>query len=341
MKKAILLVNVGTPDSLDIRDIRKYLSLFLNDPHVMNIPWLWRKILVNGIIVPFRASGSAAKYRQLWTENGSPLRLHLENIRDKLQERLGDQADIWIAMNYSEPYLPHVMQRMQEQGYREIVVIPLFPQYAVSTTGSVEDNIMKYITQWPVQPKLTIVRQFYDHPVFLDAWTDRIAAYCPEQYEHVVFSFHGLPLSHLPLPCRKEQIPCGCSQLPEAMDVYAKPNRCYRWACYDMACKLAGRLGLKDDQYTVAFQSRISSHWMRPFTDHVLKKLASKSAKVLVVAPSFVADCLETSVELDIEYKELFLERGGSAYTLVDSLNDEPKWIETLVMLSEKNIKTN
>ncbi len=324
MNKAILLVNVGTPDSPDVHDVKKYLSQFLNDPHVMNIPWLWRKILVNGMIIPFRARKSAAIYRLLWTKDGAPLRFYLEQVRDRLQQQLARHADVWAAFSYSQPNIADVMDKMQGKGYQQITVIPLFPQYAVSTTGSVEDNVKKHISRWSMQPKLKIVRQFYDEPLFLDAWNERIIAYHPGQYQHIVFSFHSLPLSHLPKECRQQQYPCGCMKQAEP---------CYRATCYDTAGRLANRLGLNEKQYTVAFQSHMSKRWMQPFTEDVLKKLAVENAKILVVAPSFVADCLETSIELGIEYKELFLKNGGSKYVWVESLNDHAKWIEALKVI--------
>ncbi len=329
MKKAVLLVNVGTPDSPDVRDVKKFLSLFLNDPHVINIPRLRRKILVDLIIVPFRASKSAAEYRRLWTENGSPLRYYLEKVRDLLQTRLSGHTDVWAAMNYGHPDIADVMNEMGRKGYDRLTVVPLFPQYAVSTTGSTEAAVMRHIARWPNRPELNIVRQFYDHPLFLDAWTERIMMHLSGQDRHVVFSFHGLPLNHLPPKCRREGI-CECSLHENVANMHVVSSNCYKAACYDTARKLTNRLGLTIDQYTVAFQSRMSNRWMRPFTEDVLGQLAEKGAKVLVVAPSFVADCLETTIELGIEYKELFLKKGGRKYTLVESLNDAPKWTEVL-----------
>ncbi len=331
MKTAVLLVNVGTPDSPDVRDVRKFLALFLNDPHVINIPWLWRKILVNWMIVPFRAPKSAAEYRRLWTKDGSPLRIHSEKVRDLLQKRLAGQADVRLAMNYGNPDMAGVMNEMSRNGYDRLTVVPLFPQYADSTAGSAGAAVAKHLARWSKQPEYRIVKQFYDHPRFLDAWTERIASCRPEHDRCVVFSFHGLPLGHLPEKCRREG-PCECLSRP---DTPSASESCYKAACYDMARKLADRLGLAADRYTVAFQSRMSRRWMQPFTDDVLKHLARKGAKVLMAAPSFIADCLETTVELGIEYKETFLEHGGKDYILAESLNDDPKWIDALAEICQ------
>ena len=329
-------MNLGTPDSPEINDVRKFLSVFLNDPFVITLPRFWRKLLVDIIIVPFRASKTAASYRQLWTKDGSPVLFYLEQVRKRLQDKLNDEADVWAAMNYGSPNVTEVMARMQAKGYRWLTVIPLFPQYASSTTGSIENKITKLIASWDNKPELTVVRQFYHHPLFLEAWYQRISAYHPENYDHIVFSFHGLPLSHLPENCRRysgKQEICKCL-LPECdAGLFAMSSGCYRAMCYDMAAKMSTRLKIKIGEYSVAFQSRMSNNWLRPFADQTLKRLAAKRQKILVVAPSFVADCLETNVELGIEYKKLFTNNGGRQYTLVESLNDQPEWIETLLVI--------
>ncbi len=336
MKKAVLLVNVGTPDTPAVRDVRRFLARFLNDPYVIHIPWVWRKLLVNMLIVPFRSPKSAALYRKLWTDKGSPIRYYLDSVRDDLQKILSDQVDIWAAMNYGNPNLSQVLNKMQDKGYHQITVIPLFPQYALSTTGSVEHHVLKDIDRWPVRPEVVMIRQFYDQPVFLHAWLSRILPYHPENYDQIIFSFHGLPLSHLPEPCRhyrKDQNVCSCSKPLEISDLYVVADYCYKAACYDMADKMAKLLELTKTEYIVAFQSRMSRHWLEPFTDRVLEQCAAKKQKVLVIALSFVADCLETNVELGIEYKQMFFKRGGTEHTLVESLNDQPEWIHALATI--------
>jgi ferrochelatase len=315
--KAILLINVGTPDTSDVGDVKRFLLQFLSDRHVIRMPWLCRQLLVRLFIVPFRVSRSAALYRQLWTKDGSPLRFYLEKLCDQLQERMEGRTDVWGAMTYGKPGVKTVMDNMAQLGYRQLTVIPLFPQYADSTTGSAEAHVIRQIANWPGKPELKIVRQFHDHPLFIDAWIDRIRTYHPERYQQIVFSFHGLPLSHLPKACRSEN--CRCT--------HPVTTSCYKASCYATADKLASGLELTTDRFTVTFQSRLSKHWMRPFTDEVLKRLASEKKSVLVAAPSFIADCLETSVELGMEYQKLFLENGGSDYNWVESLNDHPKWV--------------
>jgi ferrochelatase len=333
LKRAVLIVNVGTPDSPNIRDVWKFLSRFLNDPHVMTIPWLWRKLLVNLVIIPFRVFKSAALYRQLWTENGSPLLFYLEKVCALLQRRLDGVADVWTATSHGTPGIASVMAEMRLKGYQKITVVPLFPQYASSTTGSVESSVVKQIARWPQKPELAVIRHFYSHPLFLKAWVKRIAASHPEQYDHIIFSFHGLPLNHLPEKCRAQHNGsgrCACFRNMEPAGMFAIPACCYKAECYDMARQLAVLLGLAENRYTISFQSRLSKGWLQPFTDLTLKRFAAEGAKVLVVAPSFIADCLETSVELGIMYKNMYFKNNGKQYAWVESLNDQPEWIEAL-----------
>jgi ferrochelatase len=334
VKKAVLLVNIGTPESPQMKDVRRFLSAYLNDPHVIRLPKFWRKLLVNGIIVPFRAPKSAQAYRQLWTADGSPLRSYLEQVRQKLQERLGPETDVWAAMRYGNPNLADVMAAMRENQYARLTVIPLFPQYAASTTGTIEDSLYEQLTQWKAAPELRFVRQFYFYPPFLEVWKKKLAAHHPHTYDRIVFSFHGLPLSHLPPECR---VTCGnkicaCSSRPAETDFF-QPAHCYKWSCYDFAAKMATLLGLDESQYLVTFQSRIATGWLQPYTDHSLKALAAKRLKVLVAPLSFVADCLETKIELGIEYRKLFLTRGGQDYHWIEGLNTQQDWIEVLEKL--------
>lgn len=327
MKSAVLLITIGTPKSYSVPDVRKYLSHFLNDPYVINIPWLWRKILVNLIIVPFRAPKSATKYQQIWTEDGFPLYVYLKKVRDQLANRMGSDADVWFAMSYASPSIEEVLKRMENEAYEQVTVVPLFPNYANSTTGSIYNSVNKAIKLWRREPQLNFIKSYYDHPLFLDAWVDRIKDYNPDGYDHILFSFHGLPLSHLP---SKTQI--------NGIKVKEVPNYDdYEKVCYHFTYLIAERLGLKEKQYSLAFQSRMSKRWLRPFTDERLVALAEQKQKVLVVALSFVADCLETTLELGEEYKEIFFAHGGEEYQLVDSLNDNSKWLDALENIVMEN----
>jgi len=326
-KTAVLLINVGTPDRPTVNAVRRYLFEFLNDRRVIDLPLVFQKILVNLIIVPFRAPKSTKLYKRLWTDLGSPLLYISEQVQEKLQEKLGLKANVLMAMRYGNPSIKLALESIQKANYDRVVVLPMFPQYASSTNGTAIQAVFDGMRKWNTIPEIHAVNQFYDHPAFLDAFTARIKSYNPDRYDHIVFTYHGLPNRHLEKNHPEKSIEtCNCeSSLPE----FGK--FCYKATCYQTTRELVKRLGLQKDHYSVSFQSRLSKNWMTPFTDENLIKLAKQgNKKVLVVAPAFVADCLETTVEIGWEYKELFLENGGEELQMVDSLNDSPVWIDAL-----------
>lgn len=324
---AVLLINLGTPDAPTVGAVRRYLFQFLNDKRVIDIPWLFRKILVNLIIVPFRAPKSAKLYQQLWTKDGSPLLINTLKLQEKVQKELGNQSKVFMAMRYQNPSLRNTLHAIRQEGYSKIVVLPLFPHYASSTTSSVIEAVWDEIRNWNVIPSVQTINQFYDHPLFLDAFAERISSYNPQDYDFVLFSYHGLPTSQTDrIHPEISTTQCTCD---EVMPKHGK--FCYRATCYETTRLLVARLGLPEGSYSSSFQSRLSDRWLKPFSDTVLTELPRKGVKrVLVVAPSFVADCLETIVEIDREYKELFIANGGEKLTMVESLNADDKWVEAV-----------
>jgi len=329
-KTAVLLINVGTPDKPTVKYVRKYLFQFLNDRRVIDLPWLLQKILVNLIIVPFRAPKSTLLYKQLWTENGSPLLHYSHALRDKLQQQLSDTHSIYIAMRYQNPSIKSTLDKIKKRGHQKIVVLPMFPQYASSTTGTAVQEVYKWAGKMNVVPEIRTINQFYQHHSFIDAFAQRIQNHHPDEYDHVVFSYHGLPLRHLDKSHPEvSNVDCSCH-----IAMTAHGHKCYRATCYETTRLLAEKLQMPKDKYSVAFQSRLSENWMKPFADKKVVELAQKGfKKVLFVAPSFVADCLETTVEIGYEYHELFKENGGQQLTLVESLNDFGPWVEGLVKI--------
>lgn len=326
-KTAVILINVGTPDKPTVKAVRRYLTEFLNDRRVIDIPLVLQKILVNLIIVPFRAPKSTKLYLRLWTDKGSPLLYYSEQVQSELQKKLDSKADVFMAMRYGNPSIGKALSAIQKGNYDRVVIFPMFPQYASSTNGTAIQAVIDQIRQWNTIPEIHAVNQFYDHPAFLDAFTERIQSYQPENFDHVVFSYHGLPNRHLEKNHPEESInTCNCeTSLPE----FGK--FCYKATCYQTTRELASRLGLKSGQYSVSFQSRLSNNWMTPFTDQNLISRAKQGSKnILVVAPAFVADCLETTVEIGWEYKEMFIENGGENLQMVESLNDSPRWIAAM-----------
>lgn len=333
MKSTVLLINLGTPDSPSTRDVRSYLKQFLNDPRVVDLPWLARKILVNLIIVPFRAPKSAKIYQKLWTEQGSPIMIHGKRVKALLQEKLGSDFTVELAMRYKQPSIPETLEKIRRSNPDRIIVIPLFPQYASASTGSALEEVMDGVKRWWVIPDIEFISQYWDHPAFLNALVERGRQYDWREYDHVLFSYHGLPERQVD----KVYNDGLCKDRDCEHEVNDENRFCYKATCFGTTRLLAGALGIPEDRYTVCFQSRLDKRWLEPFADKVVIEQAAKGAKkLLVFSPSFVADCLETTIEIEDEYQELFVEHGGEKVQLVESLNDHPAWIEALEQLVRK-----
>jgi protoporphyrin/coproporphyrin ferrochelatase len=326
-KTAILLINVGTPDEPKVKAVRRYLFQFLNDRRVIDLPLVLQKLLVNLIIVPFRAPKSTKLYQHLWTPQGSPLLVYGKRLREKMQQKANDNTDVFMAMRYQNPSIGKALNVIKAGNYKELIVFPLFPHYASSTSGTAIQAVMSEVQKWNTIPSIQVVNQFYDHPAFLDAFEQKIRSYQPDGYDHIIFTYHGLPNRQL-----DKNHPgilhsaCDCEKaLPD------HGRFCYKATCYETTRLLVKRLGLKYGSYTTSFQSRLSNNWMTPFTDKTLLERALKGdKKLLVVAPSFVADCLETTVEIGYEYKKFFTENGGELLTMVESLNADDQWVDTV-----------
>ncbi len=330
----VLLVQLGTPDSPSVPNVRKYLREFLMDGRVIDYPVVPRFLLVNGIIAPFRAPKSAKIYQELWTERGSPLKFYSEDVVDLLQEKLGDEYMVVLGMRYQNPSLDNALQQLKDKGLEKIVVIPLFPQYASASTGSVHQKVMEVVSQWQIIPRMDMVSYFLDHPRFIQAWTDIGQKYMHQaEYDHFVFSYHGLPERQI----RKGDATNTCLQGDCCATWTAHNRQCYRAQCFETTRRMADALGIAQENYTVCFQSRLGKDpWVKPYTDDVIKELAHKGVKrVLAFSPAFVADCLETTIEVGEEYKEIFQEHGGEHWQLVESLNTHPLWIELLADLAK------
>jgi protoporphyrin/coproporphyrin ferrochelatase len=330
-KKGVLLVNLGTPDSPSVPDVRKYLREFLMDKRVVDIPFLYRWLLVNLIIAPFRAPKSAKIYRKLWQERGSPLMFYGVDVRNLLAKALGDEYLVSLAMRYQSPSIAKGLDELKEANVSEIIIVPLFPQYASATSGSVIEKVMEIVTQWQNIPIIKTIDKFFDHPLMIKAFADSAKKYMTkiDDYDFYVFSYHGIPERQI----KKASVDNYCQLSNKCCSVYHKKNQyCYRGQCFATSRLLAAELGIPEDKYVVSFQSRLGNDpWIKPYTDEILKKLPGKGYKrVLAFSPAFVADCLETTIEVGEEFKEEFEEAGGEHWQLVDSLNDNPVWIKCL-----------
>ena len=331
-KTGVLLVNLGTPDSPKVGDVRKYLSEFLNDPRVIDISAIGRAMLVNLIIVPFRAPKSAKIYQELWDKfNGeSPLLVYGEQVKKLLQDRFEDQdreVTVELAMRYGNPSLDEVCERMSKAGYDEVIVVPMFPQYASASTGSALEKAMKLIRKWYVIPEVKFISQYYEEPGYLNTIVERTKDFNLEEYDHILFSYHGLPVRQVDKVYEDRR----CDNHNCEAEINEENRFCYKATCFATTRLLAEKLGISEQDYTVCFQSRLNKKWLEPFSDEVVIEQAKKGAKkLLVFSPAFVADCLETTIEIGTEYQEIFEEHGGETVDLVPSLNAHPLWIDTL-----------
>ena len=333
-KIGVLLLQLGTPDDPSVSSVRKYLKQFLNDPRVIDIPYLLRKTLVNLIIVPFRAPKSAKIYKELWDYgNGvSPLIHHSENLQNELQNRFSNEnVHVHLAMRYKNPSMPSVLNRMKNDGYDHIIILPLFPQYASASTGSAIEHAMQLISKWWVIPQLSVINQFYTNEGYLDSIVERAKVYDLSSFDHVVFSYHGLPERQVDKVYEVDDL---CGDQPCETEINDKNKLCYKATCYATTRLLADKLNLDNEHYTVAFQSRLDKKWLTPFSDEIVADLAKNGAKrILVFSPAFVADCLETIIEIGDEYQEIFEENGGEEVVLVESNNTHPLFVDGMEAL--------
>lgn len=325
----VLLVNLGTPDAPTRGALKKYLKEFLLDPRVIDLPWLKRQLLVRGLIIPFRLNQSLKSYQSIWTKEGSPLLVHSKNARDLLQMRLEGKFHVELAMRYQSPSIHEGLKRLMDKNIKELLILPLFPQYASATTGSIFEKVFQELASFQSLPKLTFINQFCTHPSLIQAFKTAAAPFNLMDYDHILFSFHGLPQRQL----KKNNPRCcqpGCCE---------KIQNCYASECRQTAHAIADACQLNHSHFSICFQSRLGKDpWIEPFTSDRIEELAKKGAKkILVFCPAFVADCLETLFEIGVEYQELFIHHGGQKLDLVPGLNAEPAWIDALETLVREN----
>lgn len=330
-KKGVLLVNLGTPDSPSTSDVRKYLREFLMDGRVIDIPFISRFFLVNGIIAPFRAPKSAKLYKAIWSPTtGSPLLHYSIAQKNLLQMRLGDDYQVELAMRYQSPSIESALESLKNAQVKSIRVLALFPQYASASTGSVIDKVMEIVGKWQSIPDISFINSFHDNKKMAEVFAQNASKYKPQEYDHILFSYHGLPQRHLVKGDVSEK---HCLKIENCCSVLTENNQfCYSAQSFNTTRLIVNKLGIPKEKYTICFQSRLGKDpWVQPYTSQVIEDLAKKGVKrILVLCPAFVADCLETVYEISVEYAEEFKEHGGEHVQLVESLNDHPLWIEAL-----------
>ena len=333
-KKALLIINLGTPDDPSYFSVFKFLKEFLSDPRVIDIPRMFRILLVNLIICPFRSFSSSKVYNQMWKANNneSPIKTNTEKLIQKLQNKLPDY-DVYSAMRYQNPSIKDTLSEILLTNPDEIIIFPSFPQYASSTTGSVYEEVFNILSKEWVIPKIKFINQFFNNDLFIDAWIEKISDFDLSNYEKIIFSYHGLPDTQVDKVYNEGKcIDQKCDK--EFNDI----NKfCYKASCYETTRLISSKLNLNEDQYVTAFQSRLTKKWLTPFTDEVIEDYAKNNIKnILVIAPAFTTDNLETLIEIGDEYVELFNENGGHKLDFVSSLNDSDKWVDAIIDIMEK-----
>lgn len=332
-KKGVLMVNLGTPDSPNRKDVRRYLTQFLMDARVIDYPFLVRSLLVKGVIAPFRSGSSSKLYKELWTKEGSPLKVYGERLIKSVREQLGEDYVVELAMRYQNPSMESALKKLLQAQVSEIIVFPLFPQYASATTGSVHEEVMRLLTKEEAIPNVTLINSYYDYAPMIEVFVENAKQFNLEEYDHILFSYHGLPQRQL-----KKADACGnyCLKQENCCRTISAVNQfCYSAQCHATTQAIVNKLNLKEEQYTTCFQSRLGPEkWAQPYTSEIIETQSKKGAKkLLVFSPAFVADCLETIVEIGTEYQEEFEKMGGEHVDLVPSLNDNPKWISAVADL--------
>ena len=330
MKRALLIVNLGTPNKPTYFSVFKYLRQFLMDRRVININPILRFFLVNLIICPTRSFSSTKIYKKVWNkETGSPLLHNTKKLAQKIQSKLPEYT-VEYAMRYQNPSIENVLNKLLIQNPDEIIILPLFPHYAAATTGSVYEEVSRILSKKWVVPKIKFINQFYDNDKFIDAWVEKARKFNINSYDKIIFSYHGIPNSHVDNVYENSV----CNDHDCETKITEDNKFCYKATTYETTKLIASRLNINPENYLVTYQSRLTNKWLSPFTDEVLQSMANEGNKnVLVFSPSFTADCLETIIEIGDEYNELFINSGGQKLDYVESLNYSDLWSDAIISI--------
>ena len=322
-------MNLGSPDSTSVKDVRKYLNEFLMDGRVIDSPYLLRLLLVKGIIVPFRAPKSAEAYSTIWTKEGSPLVVLTKHLQQALQLQVDEPIE--IAMRYGSPSPADAFDALLKQnlGLEEVLAIPLYPHYAMASYETAVEYAKEIHTKNKYPFKLAFVKPFFDEVDYINAMVENIKPYLTEAYDHILFSYHGIPARHL---TKVDPTGCHCMKVANCCEVASPAHAtCYRHQCFVTTKLIVEQLHIPASKYSISFQSRLGKGWLEPFTDIRLQQMPKEGIKKLVIlSPAFVSDCLETLEELQDRGKEEFMKAGGVSYTTVPCLNVHPLWVSTL-----------
>jgi protoporphyrin/coproporphyrin ferrochelatase len=340
VRRGIILMNLGSPDSTEVKDVRKYLNEFLMDEKVIDMPYLSRFLLVKGIIVPFRAPKSAEAYKTIWWKEGSPL----IELTKQLQKAVQDQLDepVTIAMRYGNPTPSAAYDALlkKDPSIEEVILFPLYPHYAMSSYETAVEYMKEIHAKGNYKFRLTTIKPYYDNDNYINAMVENMKPYLSQEYDHILFSYHGVPGRHI----KKSDITGKhCLQVPNCCEVDSEAHKfCYRHQCFTTTRLIASRLNIPGDKYSISFQSRLGKGWLEPFTDIRLEQMPKEGIKkLLILCPAFVSDCLETLEEIAERGKETFLQGGGESYTMIPCLNVHPLWVSAITKWINEYTKGN
>ena len=315
-KIGVLICNLGTPESYQTKDVRKFLRQFLSDGRVIEIPKIIWWFILNGIILTLRPSKSAKLYKSVWTKEGSPLLVFSKKLIEKLKLVTNDDCEVELAMRYGNPNMEEALLSLKNKNCRKLIVLPMFPQYSGTTTGSIFDEVTRILSKWRWVPSLNFINSYHDNDYYINALADSVSTHLQKNTpQKIIFTYHGIPKRNFDL---------------------GDPYQCY---CQKTTRLVAEKLNLKEDEYMTTFQSRFGpAEWLKPYTSDTMEELPKKGIKnILVVAPAFSVDCLETIEEIDEENKEIFLNSGGQNFTYVPCLNDSDGHVNFLKQLIDKH----
>lgn len=335
-KRVILLMNLGSPETPFTKDLKKYLTEFLMDERVIDVPVFMRRLLVKGLIVPFRAAKSAAKYKSIWTAEGSPLVVHTRNLKRLIQERFTEP--IYYCMRYGKPSAVDVLKQIHTENpdLKELVLLPLYPHYAMSSYETAVEQVRSHHEVSGYRSILQIIPPFYNYPAYISALRESIAPYLTDSYDHILFSYHGIPERHVK---KTDCTGTHCLQSARCCELSSAAHSfCYRHQVIATTDLVAESLDLEKSKYSYSFQSRLGRDaWLKPYTVKQLQAFPRKGIKkLLIVCPAFVSDCLETLEEIEMEGKELFMKAGGERLTMIPALNENKTWVDCAEELINK-----
>ena len=336
IKKGILLINLGSPQSTEVKDLRKYLDEFLMDERVIDKSWLMRALLVKGIIVPFRAPKSAEAYKKIWTPEGSPLIVYTQKLMLALQEKIEEPVE--IAMRYGNPSAEYALSKLLKENpsIEEVIVVPLYPHYAMSSYETAVEDVKAVYKRNKYSFKISFVSPFYKNPGYLEALAENIRPYLNQPFDQILFSYHGIPGRHI----RKSDITgCHCLETENCCETDSPAHaHCYRHQVRTTTRLVTEILNIPANKYSISFQSRLGKGWLTPFTDIRLEEMPKEGIKnLLILCPAFVSDCLETLEEIAMRGKEIFMNAGGESFTMIPCLNTNPLWVSALAEIVNKS----